>query len=84
MLDNTSVPAPVFSRAPVLVIFPLKVPVPEATLTVLVPARVIALLALMPADKSSVVVSDMAKVPVPKPLLLPNEIVPAERVIPVL
>ena len=61
---------------------PLNVPVPEETSTVLVPARLMLLEAAMPLARARVVVLDIARAPVPRPLLEARLMVPAESVVP--
>ncbi len=80
--DKTRVAAPVFISVPLPLILPLKVPVPEATLTVVVPVSAKTLVAVISLDKASVVEFYMFRVPLPSPLLEFKEIVPTESVVP--
>src|SRR3989344_5579880 len=70
---NVRVPDPVFARLPELLITPDRV---------LRPAETATLLALIPLRRANVVVSLISRVPVPRPVLLANAMVPAERVVP--
>ena len=82
---KTKVPAPDLARIPVVfAVAPERVPVPDATFTVPVPAALMlmALLGLIVSFNARVVPLAMVNVPEPMPLLLLRVICPTERVVP--
>jgi hypothetical protein len=80
--ERAKVPLPVLERRPVPPIAPLNVAVPAFAFTVLVPATVMAFATFTALASTRDVPPDIAKSPVPSPVLEVKEIAPAVRFVP--
>ena len=77
--ERISAPAPDWVSEPAPLMTPESVPVPEATLMLSKPAKLILLEAVMVSPTLRVVLSDISRAAVPRAELLPTKMVPAVR-----